>query len=204
MSKKLQRLTAFGSSLRAQGTLNFFSESSELERFIPAGAGNTWINRLSMSDSTVHPCGRREHITATSQARILTGSSLRAQGTRKWNRRGVPGLRFIPAGAGNTLGRSYFISVNPVHACGRREHFRSLIFHLSESGSCLRAQGTRAHPAMEILQCRFIPAGAGNTSPASAPADRVTVHPCGRREHVTAPLLRRSISGSSLRAQGTR
>ena len=55
-----------------------------------------------------------------------------------------------------------------------------------------------------VAPLRFIPAHAGNTA-SSLPGCRPwTVHPCARREHVIARLVRSVGGGSSLRTQGTR
>ena len=53
------------------------------QRFIPAGAGNTYANPLDYIISTVHPCGRREHDGLLALVKGSLGSSLRAQGTHQ-------------------------------------------------------------------------------------------------------------------------
>ena len=50
---------------------------------------------------------------------------------------------------------------------------------------------------------RFIPAGAGNTTPGRAFFIPFPVHPCGRREHYRGATNESTENGSSLRAQGT-
>ncbi len=72
-------------------------------RFIPAGAGNTrWI-RVLHSTAAVYPRWRGEHSSCNSCANSISGLSPLARGTQI----SVPAssvlLRFIPAGAGNTL-----------------------------------------------------------------------------------------------------
>ena len=151
-------------------------------RFIPAGAGNT-IKCYGRADgATVHPCGRREHLLLTQSDRWLIGSSLRAQGTRRKKGTGRTGIRFIPAGAGNTCSSSVGAGICTVHPCGRREH-------------------TPRYPAFRRL--RFIPAGAGNTPIIVNFHSNKPVHPCGRREHTSQQEQLVLFYGSSLRAQGT-
>ena len=123
MSKKLQRLTAFGSSLRAQGTLTSVEITLENGRFIPAGAGNTQFFLGEFRARAVHPCGRREHLDKSPQHVGQYGSSLRAQGTHRYFKYCHFTQRFIPAGAGNTAIPPAVNSSITVHPCGRREHF---------------------------------------------------------------------------------
>ncbi len=132
-------------------------------RFIPAGAGNTKKEAQSADSWTVHPCGRREHLIFTLLYLVVSGSSLRAQGTHlppditplRW--------RFIPAGAGNTGSCSVWPERSTVHPCGRREHLQTDISCCCMDGSSLRAQGTPNPKLREPALFRFIPAGAGNT-----------------------------------------
>ena len=71
-------------------------------RFIPAGAGNTWIVREPRRQQSVHPRWRGEH---------ATGLCLCAQVQR-----------FIPAGAGNTRHEWPWQSFQTVHPRWRGEH----------------------------------------------------------------------------------
>ena len=151
----------------------------------------------------VHPCGRREHDSFSRMNSLSLGSSLRAQGTHNRAYHAADGLRFIPAGAGNTWPLPPSRCCVPVHPCGRREHRHCLSLHFFQSGSSLRAQGTRIAHAREKRLVRFIPAGAGNTSSVVIVWPSTAVHPCGRREHDTAARVCTPFVGSSLRAQGT-
>ena len=56
-----------------------------IKRFIPAGAGNTKIQRSVKTKPPVHPCGRREHRGKGLGDICSAGSSLRAQGTPAQN-----------------------------------------------------------------------------------------------------------------------
>ena len=111
--------------------------------------------------------------------------------------------RFIPAGAGNTTTLFSSWGLIAVHPCGRREHHFFDICSYYCTGSSLRAQGTLAIHLMGFFNDRFIPAGAGNTDEYNHCCHQLSVHPCGRREHVLKINTHHSFSGSSLRAQGT-
>ena len=152
-----------GSSLRAQGTLINELLLRLPNRFIPAGAGNTLINHGHQHSTTVHPCGRREHIAYVDNFGQRCGSSLRAQGTLPTQWSSLHGTRFIPAGAGNTPRRAKPIPSHTVHPCGRREHGLLALSRTGLSGSSLRAQGTQTSSNSTAISQRFIPAGAGNT-----------------------------------------
>ena len=91
-----------GSSPRARGTQYQDLPQRRLERFIPAGAGNTTIGHHSLRACSVHPRGRGEHNPHAACMSVLAGSSPRARGTQILSVREGQGGRFIPAGAGNT------------------------------------------------------------------------------------------------------
>ncbi len=71
------------------------------------------------------------------------------------------------------------------------------------AGSSPRARGTLHGVLMMSEQFRFIPAGAGNTSPTCGTPPPAPVHPRGRGEHRCPRPATRSWSGSSPRARGT-
>ena len=138
----------FGSSPRARGTHLQESSLHDANRFIPAGAGNTYEFVPPEDRVTVHPRGRGEHTRFKSTATNSIGSSPRARGTRYCRFRYTVASRFIPAGAGNTMNWLCAGVLTTVHPRGRGEH----------------ALGTFEIIARGHL-ARFIPAGAGNTLP---------------------------------------
>ena len=91
-----------GSSPRARGTRRRRRHPLRARRFIPAGAGNTVVNMLTVPRSAVHPRGRGEHLQSLRKAGKIAGSSPRARGTQGRPYAVPQVLRFIPAGAGNT------------------------------------------------------------------------------------------------------
>ena len=137
--------------------------AGKLDRFIPAGAGNTSKYARTSLDASVHPCGRREHLRRSTRSATAGGSSLRAQGTPYSELRSSYSERFIPAGAGNTRVLLMYLKVATVHPCGRREHPSVQAVINNNPGSSLRAQGTRIVTPGALVM--------------------VSVHPCGRREH---------------------
>ncbi|CQB99043.1 Domain of uncharacterised function (DUF2825) [Salmonella enterica subsp. enterica serovar Typhimurium str. DT104] len=92
-----------GLSPLARGTLMATVSQTVLERFIPAGAGNTVKGGLEGDRQTVYPRWRGEHDVTDSEIYWDNGLSPLARGTRNVNRVRYNSARFIPAGAGNTL-----------------------------------------------------------------------------------------------------
>ena len=93
----------FGLSPLARGTprrnFHFFVSF----RFIPAGAGNTFMDTGAEHPGTVYPRWRGEHDARLKYRRASRGLSPLARGTRQPDPRFPRAGRFIPAGAGNTL-----------------------------------------------------------------------------------------------------
>ena len=152
-----------GSSPRARGTLYTRTSRAVCDRFIPAGAGNTFTRVESFLRLVVHPRGRGEHPILRTTIGSIGGSSPRARGTRRPIGRDRNSCGFIPAGAGNTTRPRPFHTAFEVHPRGRGEHRCRRATHARRRGSSPRARGTR-HDQSNRLGCRrFIPAGAGNT-----------------------------------------
>ena len=74
---------------------------------------------------------------------------------------------------------------------------------LTLSGSSPQARGTRLRAATHPDRNRFIPAGAGNASVATAPMPAAMVHPRRRGERGGALYLPNVAAGSSPQARGT-
>ena len=92
-----------GSSPQARGTLAPLIDPDRSDRFIPAGAGNTRLDTLEISDTPVHPRRRGEHRIVDAIVPDTCGSSPQARGTLVLIKLVILLTRFIPAGAGNTL-----------------------------------------------------------------------------------------------------
>ncbi len=92
-----------GLSPLARGTLQERIRQRRQGRFIPAGAGNTNIHPSCIPPIAVYPRWRGEHGTRFKSIIFFTGLSPLARGTRFVAHFCSIFLRFIPAGAGNTL-----------------------------------------------------------------------------------------------------
>ncbi|ASC07487.1 hypothetical protein S101468_03286 (plasmid) [Acetobacter pasteurianus subsp. pasteurianus] len=153
-----------GSSPRVRGTLNSAYPAAMKNRFIPACAGNTLIERISPTPYKVHPrvCG--EHLIFGKVFCMAFGSSPRVRGTRAGFSENSRGDRFIPACAGNTKSHAIPASVTSVHprVCG--EHVGDALNNNKNSGSSPRVRGTPFQLGYSQQIPRFIPACAGNTN----------------------------------------
>ena len=172
-----------GSSPRVRGTPETPPENTALCRFIPAGAGNTLRPAAGPQPHSVHPRGCGEHPPNRVDALDDDGSSPRVRGTPQKVILGVQLLRFIPAGAGNTMMRHRCRACAPVHPRGCGEHQSLPSTKEIADGSSPRVRGTRAGDGRATRGGRFIPAGAGNTSPCYCRLARGPVHPRGCGEH---------------------
>ena len=174
-----------GSSPQARGTRGAYAGQRAVERFIPAGAGNTIQIVQNKSDRPVHPRRRGEHANMPAMKCGFGGSSPQARGTRDQVAERRDKSRFIPAGAGNTWpGRCYarmapvhpragagntrslvsLLYVSTVHPRRRGEHCSRVSPRLRRIGSSPQARGTPAIRVTSPYVVRFIPAGAGNTA----------------------------------------
>ena len=92
-----------GSSPQVRGTLGRGRSLHPPMRFIPAGTGNS-IKAYSLNNRvTVHPRRYGELSKAGQSIRLSNGSSPQVRGTHGYNTFNVAGVRFIPAGTGNSL-----------------------------------------------------------------------------------------------------
>ncbi len=132
-----------GLSPLARGTHVERVDSYIRRRFIPAGAGNTVAGQIPNLSSPVYPRWRGEHPAFGEYFPPESGLSPLARGTQQHSMTLWIVIRFIPAGAGNTLGSYCVRRQYAVYPRWRGEH----------------ADFKQArNPAF-----RFIPAGAGNT-----------------------------------------
>mgnify|MGYP000051732094 CR=1 FL=1 len=178
-----------GSSPRARGTPKLDHHELTLNRFIPAGAGNTTTPTTTRSMLPVHPRGRGEHGVQSARIVFNLGSSPRARGTHALGAPPGSDMRFIPAGAGNTHPTRHRAILYAVHPRGRGEHVARPSGPPKAGGSSPRARGTQGRRCAYCGLARFIPAGAGNTRCRPTPTPPGAVHPRGRGEHNV--LLRR-------------
>ena len=151
--------------------------------FIPARAGNAAMTHSSAAVTAVHPRAGGERFATAVSITAKSGSSPRGRGTPEKRARGVAGVRFIPAragnaapscsenrimtvhprrGAGNAPGRSTRRSPWSVHPRAGGERFLSYRRIPPSSGSSPRGRGTPQSSIGTRGARRFIPARAGN------------------------------------------
>ena len=154
----------YGSSPQARGTRHHRPRMRRSSRFIPAGAGNTSRHWPNARNTAVHPRRRGEHSLSQGQLRTRDGSSPQARGTRRGAIPAILWIRFIPAGAGNTMASHRFAHASSVHPRRRGEHVPCVMQAVPNDGSSPQARGTLVHDVSADDSRRFIPAGAGNTA----------------------------------------
>ena len=131
------------------------------------------------------------------------GSSPQARGTPYNSETRLRLHRFIPAGAGNTvLGTRNRIEPS-VHPRRRGEHRSRSAVATTSGGSSPQARGTQSDADIRSDSSRFIPAGAGNTTPSAPHRNSLPVHPRRRGEHCGRSPVQLRPNGSSPQARGT-
>ena len=151
----------------------------------------------------VHPRGRGERRCSNRLAQRMPGSSPRARGTP---RAGVlrTGFRPVhPRGAGNAGSAGVTRYGDSVHPRGRGERRAELRAKWGRNGSSPRARGTPLQLAVQQVDFRFIPAGAGNAFERHVFGAEIRVHPRGRGECRAGTAGAAETPGSSPRARGT-
>ena len=131
----------------------------------------------------VYPRWRGELFCALAFCWLSRGLSPLARGTLCRCQHCWRVIRFIPAGAGNTLPLSALLARNTVYPRWRGEHRSSHYFPFFFDGLSPLARGTRRQRIVRLPLHRFIPAGAGNTSPLLTPGKSAAVYPRWRGEH---------------------
>ncbi len=151
----------------------------------------------------VYPRWRGELFCALAFCWLSRGLSPLARGTLCRCQHCWRVIRFIPAGAGNTVPRIISLSSSTVYPRWRGEHSASLMPIIGLGGLSPLARGTRRQrivrlplhrfiPAgrgthqryrLQLTGSRFIPAGAGNTRTARRSHTPKSVYPRWRGEH---------------------
>ena len=132
------------------------------------------------------------------------GLSPLARGTHIQDRARFHILRFIPAGARNTLTAGLSAISRAVYPRWRGEHYSGLAEALNAAGLSPLARGTQLpHPPQNNC-LRFIPAGAGNTNEPEGQIAKHSVYPRWRGEHLERISGGGAEGGLSPLARGTR
>ncbi len=193
-----------GLSPLARGTRRQRIVRLPLHRFIPAGAGNTSTLSITTDREPVYPRWRGEHPNGSALSYPQIGLSPLARGTQSDAIDALIDARFIPAGAGNTNMGSAVNEIKTVYPRWRGEHEAISKTPAIAAGLSPLARGTPGVERQMTEKERFIPAGAGNTSPLLTPGKSAAVYPRWRGEH-TGTYQNMMISGGlSPLARGTR
>ena len=142
MPSFIARSRACGSSPRARGTVHGIGVPVDVERFIPASAGNGRANVVRAGLVTVHPRERGERRDSHCIHRSRNGSSPRARGTASDFSCYRSPWRFIPASAGNGLTQFHAYCFESVHPRERGERPLGPVSVTLRNGSSPRARGT--------------------------------------------------------------
>ena len=171
-----------GSSPRARGTACACVHICARVRFIPASAGNGRSRRPGWPARPVHPRERGERAGDGGCGAEKDGSSPRARGTAQERAPVAPGVRFIPASAGNGSFWPRSQLDSSVHPRERGERFLCPFLLGGGGGSSPRARGTVPNSPHIRQEARFIPASAGNGRPRVRAGSSRPVHPRERGE----------------------
>ena len=139
------RMSGFGSSPHARGTLRAQVRDLERGRFIPACAGNAMSRSSASGPRTVHPRMRGERTPTFFTSASTYGSSPHARGTPPAPRATAESPWFIPACAGNAFTGELVASASTVHPRMRGERRRYRLPRRVFGGSSPHARGTRRH-----------------------------------------------------------
>ena len=132
-------------------------------RFIPAGAGNSIFIISSGVSFTVYPRWRGE-LSMTERLKFhQPGLSPLARGTRSPCTPLSFNIRFIPAGAGNSILAFQLVRRDAVYPRWRGELSYQKVVRSFECGLSPLARGTLHWLSVWTMRSRFIPAGAGNS-----------------------------------------
>ena len=113
-----------GLSPLARGTHSHGDRRRTVDRFIPAGAGNTNGDSLARSSFAVYSRWRGEHLTLAENGFSVRGLSPLARGTPQRYFAQFRPRRFIPAGAGNTRAVAVVFAAKQVYPRWRGEHHK--------------------------------------------------------------------------------
>ncbi|CAI2536528.1 Domain of uncharacterised function (DUF2825) [Serratia ficaria] len=132
-----------------------------------------------------------------------SGLSPLARGTRVLGVFDPLPIRFIPAGAGNTISIHQAAFGRSVYPRWRGEHALHMEASLKQCGLSPLARGTQEH-GLALDECRrFIPAGAGNTVLSSTAGRNKAVYPRWGGEHPARITTLSGLRGLSPLARGT-
>ena len=194
----------FGSSPRVRGKPLFWGDYDNMERIIPARAGQTRSHPTARFKPPDHPraCGANNWQILRITSRL--GSSPRVRGKRRWRRRASHADRIIPARAGQTDRERARGTRSPDHprACGANE---------GADGSGELAYGSSPRVRGKLMGIldnvgieRIIPARAGQTRTRRPGLTAEPDHPRACGANGSRAYSRHAHPGSSPRVRGKR
>ncbi len=192
-----------GLSPLARGTRYIHATNIHNQRFIPAGAGNSKIQSIADAAGTVYPRWRGELRQLSDRSATNFGLSPLARGTLQTPYGPRRASRFIPAGAGNSCCLTAVVRTRPVYPRWRGELARFRLSDAGPGGLSPLARGTLANFHIFWRCPRFIPAGAGNSSPPTFFSYFLAVYPRWRGELFAAGVRPSRGLGLSPLARGT-
>ena len=179
----LRRGVGAGSSPHTRGTRHGRASRGDLERIIPAYAGNTQPSRAPPQGARDHPRIRGEHAEERYVEAIYSGSSPHTRGTHVGDQGQHVQRRIIPAYAGNTAAAPHPARLTWDHPRIRGEHSPVAAASDTESGSSPHTRGTHVLRHARAEGLGIIPAYAGNTVGFGVAAVSHADHPRIRGEH---------------------
>ena len=156
-----------------------------------------------MPQTQVYPRWRGEHCMALASSLTDAGLSPLARGTHISEQKTKPQPRFIPAGAGNTYKTRTHPPRGAVYPRWRGEHSTATPVANGARGLSPLARGTLLQCQQSFPDCRFIPAGAGNTRRWHRQTPVLSVYPRWRGEHYRDRFWNLQRGGLSPLARGT-
>ena len=173
-------------------------------RIIPAHAGQTASNGRSGVIVADHPRACGANTMLPDMSGVPCGSSPRMRGKQVMTCRLACCGRIIPAHAGQTWPRGYFVGFPSDHprACGANAVLRR--WRTPPTGSSPRMRGKRCVGHVQHPWPRIIPAHAGQTCSRGAKARPTPDHPRACGANCFAATLCERPAGSSPRMRGKR
>ena len=193
-----------GSSPLARGLPLRGSGSRSAVWIIPARAGFTGGNRLTIPPYQDHPRSRGVYLRSPSFTHLRSGSSPLARGLPARRRRFSRGRGIIPARAGFTAKNSGRFEAPQDHPRSRGVYAEFLAPRDVLIGSSPLARGLQRRIQGASKPLRIIPARAGFTPECSSPPRKPRDHPRSRGVYSTENLAQKIAAGSSPLARGLR
>ena len=135
-------LTDTGSSPHGRGTSSTSQGPGQMQRFIPARAGNIRCRISFFTHFPVHPRTGGEHKRRQNRSLVIVGSSPHGRGTFQVPAECLHAIRFIPARAGNMTAHPRCKPHRPVHPRTGGEHGIGVNTDRDMGGSSPHGRGT--------------------------------------------------------------